>query len=177
MSGLLEALTRTGSEALTGGLTPSETVIGMEPVVPSVALSDALTDSDEPLREMSKPAGAGPAWKESLSLGSGSLVMAARLAVTAPSPGATFTSVGVKVGGLLVEESTTIGSVSVELRASEPVPSATVKVTEVWPVKPESGVKDRVVPLEAVLASLVPLAMWIEEASVMTGLVPSRVRM
>ena len=44
-------------------------------------------------------------------------------------------------------------------------------------MKPESGVKDRAVPLEAVLASLVPLAMWIEEASVMTGLVPSRVRM
>ena len=90
-----------------------------------------MTDSVEPLREISKPFGAGPAWKESLSLGSGSVVMAARLAVTAPSPGATVTSVGVNVGGLFVEESTTIGSVSVALSASEPVPSATVKVTEV----------------------------------------------
>ena len=177
MRGLLEALTRTGREALTGGLTPSETVIGMEPVVPSAVLSEALTDSVEPLREISNPAGAGPAWKESLSFGSGSVAMAARLAVTAPSPGATVISVGVKVGGRFVEDSTMIGSVSVELRASEPVPSATVKVTEVCPVKPESGVKDSADPPEATLASLVPLAMWMEEVSVMTGLVPSRVRM
>ena len=44
-------------------------------------------------------------------------------------------------------------------------------------MKPDSGVKDSAVPFEAVLASLVPLAMWIEEASAMTGFVPSRVRM
>jgi len=32
----------------------------MEPVVPSAVLSEALTDSVEPLREISNPAGAGP---------------------------------------------------------------------------------------------------------------------
>ena len=173
MRGLVDSTILSGSSALTDGFVPSLTVMVILPVVPMEAFAAALTDSVEPDRLASKPSDADPAVKERRSP-SGSLVMAARSAVVVPSPGATTICVGVSTGAEFVVDSTTTGSVRVELRASSPVPSATVIVTEVCPRKPAVGVSDTVPPLEPTVAESRPLPVRRVEVSVTVGEVPAR---
>ena len=78
---------------------------------------------------------------------------------------------------MFVEDSTRTGSVSVELRASSPVPSATVSVTEVCPVKPVVGVRDSAPPLPPTAAASRPVPVRRAEGSVTLSDVPARERM
>ena len=173
ISGLVEATTFSGSSALTDGFVPSSTVMVTSPVVPMAVPSAVLTDSVDPDRLTSKPLGAEPAVKERRSL-SASLVMEARSAVAAPSPGAVRTCVGVNMGAEFVADSTRTGRVRVELRASSPVPSATVMVTEVSPRKPEVGDRDTVSPLPPTVAESSPVPVRRSEPSVTVSEVPAR---
>ena len=175
MRGRVEATTRRGRVAVTAALVPSSTRTSSEPAVPGTASSAALTDRVEPDTEVLKPSGAAPAVKTRGSE-SASRVMAARSAVTAGSPGATVTSVGVITGGVFVVETTRTGRVIVELSASEPVPSATASVSEVWPVNPAAGVTDRLRPESPAWAESSPVPALSVAASATTGVVPARVR-
>ena len=73
-------------------------------------------------------------------------------------------------------ETTRTGRVMVELSASEPVPSATASVSEVWPVNPAAGVTDRLRPESPAWAESSPVPALSVAASATTGVVPARVR-
>ena len=106
--------------------------------MPRVVVVGAPTDSTEPTRETSNPAGAGPAsryaYRAAPSAPAGAVVYAARSTRVLDACGTSSTD-GVNVGGCSSRASTMIGKVSVAscTVGSDSGPSATCTVSDAGP--------------------------------------------